>query len=144
MPIFGGVSADTLDFLLGFCPTVSVLANEYFFKEGDAGNSMFVLEQGKVAVLKSWDGTDHLLQTMDIGDCFGEMAVMDMGDRSASVQALEDCSAIQISAANLYKVYGHDLKQFLLIQMNMGREVCRRLREADRQLFCTQRSLSKE
>ncbi len=60
---------------------------------------------------------------------------MDLGARSASVRALEDCTAIRISAANLYKVYAQDLKQFALIQMNMGREVCRRLREADRRLF---------
>jgi hypothetical protein len=43
--------------------------------------------------------------------------------------------AIRISAANLYQVYAQDLKQFALIQMNMGREVCRRLREANSRLF---------
>ena len=55
--------------------------------------------------------------------------------REKSVRALDECSAISISAANLYKVYAHDLKQFALIQMNMGREVSRRLREADNRLF---------
>ena len=49
--------------------------------------------------------------------------------------AREDCTAIRLSAANLYKVYEQDLKQFALIQMNMGREVTRRLREADNLLF---------
>jgi CRP/FNR family transcriptional regulator, cyclic AMP receptor protein len=39
------------------------------------------------------------------------------------------------SAANLHRVYEQDLKPFALIQMNMGREVCRRLREADNRLF---------
>jgi hypothetical protein len=34
-------------------------------------------------------------------------------------------------------VYARDLKQFALIQMNMGREVCRRLREANNRLFGT-------
>ncbi len=96
---------------------------------------MFVLEAGKAAVLKSWHGQDYLLQTMNQGDCFGEMAVMDLCPRSASVRALEDCTAIRISAANLHQVYSHDLKQFALIQMNMGREVCRRLRELDNRLF---------
>ncbi len=96
---------------------------------------MFVLESGKVAVLKSWRGQDYLLQTLTVGDCFGEMAVMDHCPRSASVRAVEDCTAIRISAANLYRVYAQDLKQFALIQMNMGREVCRRLREADNRLF---------
>lgn len=137
MPIFGGIKADTLEFLLASCPSVSVAANDYFFRENDDGDSMFVLETGKADVLKSWQGKDHLLQTMEAGDCFGEMAVMDMGARSASVLATEDCTAIKISASDLYKVYAHDLKQFALIQMNMGREVCRRLRAVDDQLFRT-------
>jgi CRP/FNR family cyclic AMP-dependent transcriptional regulator len=78
---------------------------------------------------------DDLLRTLKEGDCFGEMAVMDLFPRSASIRAVEDCTAIRLSAANLYQVYEQDLKQFALIQMNMGREVSRRLREADNQLF---------
>lgn len=135
MPIFGGVNEDTLTFLLASCPTRTVSAGDYFFHEDDDGNAMFVLESGQAAILKSWQGQDHHLYTMQPGDCFGEMAVMDMGARSASARAVEDCTAIEISAGNLHKVYAHDLKQFALIQMNMGREVCRRLRDADQKLF---------
>jgi len=96
---------------------------------------MFVLEEGKVAVMKSWRGRDYLLGTLNEGDCFGEMAVMDHCPRSASVRAAENCIAIEISSANLYRLYARDLKQFAMIQMNMGREVCRRLRTADNMLF---------
>jgi CRP/FNR family cyclic AMP-dependent transcriptional regulator len=135
MPIFGGIRTEVLQFLLALCPVVSTPANEFFFREHDQGDSMFVLEMGKVAVLKSWHGRDYLLQSLKEGDCFGGMAVMDHCPRSASVRAVEDCIAIRISAANLYNVYAHDLKQFALIQMNMGREVCRRLREANNRLF---------
>jgi CRP/FNR family transcriptional regulator, cyclic AMP receptor protein len=60
---------------------------------------------------------------------------MDHFPRSASVRAVEDCTAIRLSAANLYQIYQQDLKQFALIQMNMGREVTRRLRKPDNQLF---------
>ena len=135
MPIFGGVRADILEFLIDLCPVVSVGADDFFFREDEPGDAMFVLECGKVAVLKSWQGEDHLLQTLAEGDCFGEMAVMDHCPRSASVRAVADCAAIRISSADLYQVYAQDLKQFALIQMNMGREVCRRLRDADRRLF---------
>ena len=135
MPIFGGVRANILEFLLGLCPVELAPKNAFFFREGDQADLMFVLEEGQVAVLKSWRGQDHLLRTLKQGDCFGEMAVMDLCPRSASVRAVEDCTAIRISAANLYKVYSQDLKQFALIQMNMGREVCRRLRELDDRLF---------
>jgi CRP/FNR family transcriptional regulator, cyclic AMP receptor protein len=135
MPIFGGVNANILQFLLGLCPVESVPRNDFFFREGDQADSMFVLEAGEAAVLKSWRGQDHFLRTLKQGDCFGEMAVMDLCPRSASVRAVVDCTAIRITAANLYQVYSQDLKQFALIQMNMGREVCRRLREANDQLF---------
>jgi CRP/FNR family cyclic AMP-dependent transcriptional regulator len=135
MPIFGGIRTDTLQFLVDLCPVVSVSTSEFFFREHDEGDSMFVLEVGKAAVLKCWRGQDYLLQTLKEGDCFGEMAVIDHCPRSASVRAVDDCIAIQISAANLYRVYAQDLKQFALIQMNMGREVCRRLREANNRLF---------
>jgi CRP/FNR family cyclic AMP-dependent transcriptional regulator len=135
MPIFGGVRANVLEFLLGLCPVESMAKDAFFFREGDQADAMFVLEAGEVAVLKSWRGQDHLLHTLKHGDCFGEMAVMDLGPRSASVRAVEDCTAIRISAANLYRLYAQDLKQFALIQMNMGREVCRRLRELDDRLF---------
>ena len=136
MPIFGGIRTEVLQGLLGLCPIVRVHTDEFFFRERDHGDSMFVLEIGKAVVLKSWRGQNYLLQTLKEGDCFGEMAVMDHCPRSASVRALEDCIAIRISAANLYEVYTRDLKQFALIQMNMGREVCRRLRDADNRLFC--------
>ena len=135
MPIFGGIRADTLEFLLAFCPIIQVPMNEFVFREHQQGDAMFVLEKGEGDVLKSWHGQDCLIQSLKEGDCFGEMAVMDHCARSASVQAVENCTAIQISAANLHKVYAQDLKQFALIQMNMGREVCRRLREANSRLF---------
>jgi CRP/FNR family cyclic AMP-dependent transcriptional regulator len=135
MPIFGGIRTETLQFLIDLCPVLSVPPNEFFFREHDQGDSMFVLEVGEVAVLKSWRGHDYLLQSLKEGDCFGEMAVMDHCPRSASVRAVDDCTAICISAANLYEVYARDLKQFALIQMNMGREVSRRLREANDRLF---------
>jgi len=135
MPVFGGIRADALEFLLALCPIVSVPTNEHFFQEHQPGDSMFVLEKGEADVLKSWHGQAYHLQTLKEGDCFGEMAVMDHCPRSASVLAVEDCTAIQISAASLHQVYAQDLKQFALIQMNMGREVCRRLREAHSRLF---------
>ena len=54
MPVFGGIRADILQFLLTLCPVVFVSANDFFFREHDEADSMFVLEAGKVDVLKSW------------------------------------------------------------------------------------------
>lgn len=135
MPIFGGIAEETLVFLLGLCSEVAVAPGEFFFREDDEAHSMFVLQEGKAAVVKDWQGHHYLLMQLAAGDCFGEMSLMDMRHRSASVVAVEACRAIELSGASLLALYERDLEQFTLIQMNMGREVSRRLREADERLF---------
>ena len=135
MPIFGGIREDTLRFLLNLTPIVSIPRKSYFFHEGDNGNVMFVLQAGRVAVMKTWKAQQHMLAQLGAGDCFGEMALIDLYPRSASVVATEECCALKLSAGNLYSVYEHDLEQFTVIQMNIGREISRRLRLADNRIF---------
>lgn len=135
MPIFGALRGDTLAFLLERTRAVRVAAGGWFFREGDAANSLFVLEAGTASVLKDWKGHQYLLRHLGPGDCFGEMALMDLMPRSASVRADGECLAIELGAEELYRLSEHDLEQFALMQMNMGREVSRRLRETDDMLF---------
>jgi len=135
MPIFGALREDTLQFLLEQARAKAVPAGEYFFREKDPADSLYVLEAGRVAVIKSWQDGEFVIRELERGDCFGEMALMDFFPRSASVRALADCEAIALAPADLYRLFERDAEQFALIQMNMGREVCRRLREADELLF---------
>jgi CRP/FNR family cyclic AMP-dependent transcriptional regulator len=135
MPIFGGVRADVLDELVTGAKLVHVAEREYFFREGDRAESMFVLESGEVAVLKGWAGEQHELRRLGKGECFGEMALLDLFPRSASVQAVAPCTALELSAASLFKLYETDLEQFALVQMNIARELSRRLRAADERMF---------
>ena len=112
-----------------------VRAGAYFFRETDPADCMYVLESGRVAVLKSWQGKELLMRHLGEGDCFGEMALMDLLPRSASVRAEEDCSAIELTPEQFNRLFERDAEQFTLIQMNIGREVCRRLRVMDDLLF---------
>jgi len=137
MPIFGGIRADVLQFVLQASAVVRVDAGEFFFRENDKAQSMFVLEVGEAEVLKLWDSQQYLLGRLQPGDCFGEMALMDLFPRSASVRASQACTAIELSTATFFQIYERDLEQFALMQMNIGREVSRRLRIADERLFRT-------
>jgi len=135
MPIFGGVSDETLNFICENNQNRQVKAGDYFFYEGDIATSMFVLEHGGVAVYRKWLSLDYKLRELVKGDCFGEMALMSFSHRSASVKAMENCSALEISVDQLRDVYTKFPDQYTIIQMNMGREVCRRLRDSDHRLF---------
>jgi CRP-like cAMP-binding protein len=138
MPIFGGVETAVLEFLLQSSRFVNCAQGEFFFREGDLANSMFVLERGYVAIYRRWQGKSYKLRELGSGDCFGEMALMDCKPRSASVKALQNSGAVEINTAQLSQLYDRNPEQFTLIQMNMGREVCRRLRDADKRLFVTE------
>lgn len=130
MPIFGGLSASTLELLLDATSEVQVPAGEYFFHEGDAGDALYVLERGHVQVQRATPRGLAVLRRLGPGDCLGEMAVIDLAPRSASVRALQDCAAFTLPAGQLHRLYQHDLEQFALLQMNLAREMSRRLRAA--------------
>jgi len=135
MPIFGGISDEVLNFICQNNQQRQINAGDYFFYEGDIASSMFVLERGGVAVYRKWLSLDYKLRELVKGDCFGEMALMSFSHRSASVKAIENCSALEISVDQLQDVYTRFPEQYTIIQMNMGREVCRRLRDSDHRLF---------
>jgi CRP-like cAMP-binding protein len=135
MPVFGAIREDALQFLLERSRAVEVRAGGFFFREGDRAESMYVLESGRVEVIKHWQNREFVLHALAAGDCFGEMALLDLFPRSASVRAAEDSAAIEIGSAALLELFEQDAEQFALIQMNIGREVCRRLRATDDALF---------
>lgn len=135
MPIFGGVDAQTLAWLHQRAPRVEASAGELVFDQGDLPDALYVLEQGQAVVLKRWQGRVYRLNSLQVGDCFGEMAIIDVSPRSAAVEALEDLRAMRLATGDLYDLYERQPDQYLLILMNMAREISRRLRLADERLF---------
>lgn len=135
MPVFGAVSENTLTFILERTRSFTVRAGEYFFQQGAEASALMVLEAGSVEILRAHDGEQIRLATLGAGDCFGEMALIECRNRSASVRALEDCTALEIPLEILHALYERDLEQFVLIEMNVAREISRRLREASDQMF---------
>ncbi len=97
MPIFGGLKSETLEFLLDLSNEILVSEGDYFFREQERGNSVFVLESGRAEVHRLKQGDAIVLRKLVEGDCFGEMALIDFMPRSASVMAETNCQAIEIS-----------------------------------------------
>lgn len=135
MPLFGGMSANTLEFLVSLATRVEQPPGTCFFREGDAAESMFVLERGCAAVSKQWKGSEFVLRELKRGDCFGEMALIDYAPRSATVRAVEPCIALEIAADSLLRLYETELEQFAIMQMNIAREISRRLRSLEQRVF---------
>lgn len=135
MPIFGGLRSDVLAALVADARQVDMPKDGFFFHQDDDAHSLFVLEAGEVAVLRRWEGQHLVLGHLREGDCFGEMALIDLFPRSASVQAVEACNALELATASFQRLAESDLEQFALLQMNIARELSRRLRVADDRFF---------
>ena len=135
MPVFGGLNAPTLELVAGLAQAVAVESGAHFFREGDETQAMYVLQSGQVEIYKTWQGASKVLRCMETGDCFGEMALIDLFPRNASALAVESCAALEITPPILQEIYRYDPEQFTLIHMNMGREMSRRLRRIDDVLF---------
>lgn len=135
VPAFGGIREDVLELILSRAPVLTAKRGDYFIRENDEANSMFVVLKGKTVVLKLKESKEYFLRFSEAGDCFGEMSLLDLGPRSASVRAVEDTEVLEVSVSDLHAIYEMDKDQYAMMVMNMGREVSRRLREANTRLF---------
>ena len=72
-------------------PRRSFRAGETIFRQGDAGNAMFVIDSGDVQIRLFGDAAQALpLRNLHAGEFFGELSMFDHQPRSASAVALTD------------------------------------------------------
>lgn len=72
------------------------------FYQGDPGDALYVLAEGRVKVfVTSAHGDEMVLATLGPPDSLGEVALLDDGPRSASVEALEAVTALAFARSTL-------------------------------------------
>ena len=130
--LFGAMSDEVLTHLTSSLSVLTPSAGDVVFREGDDASDMYVVISGEVEILKrSKRGVDARVAVLGPGDWFGEMSIVDVQPRSATVRALAPGRLLRITAADLDALYRHDVKSYALIVLNMARELSRRLRVAD-------------
>lgn len=130
--LFGALSDDVLEYLATSLPVMVVEAGEPLFREGDQAREMFVVLGGEVEVLKrTRRGVEARVALLGPGDWFGEMSILDVQPRSATVIAVAPSKLLRVTSEALDALYRKDLKAYSLIVLNVARELSRRLRVAD-------------
>jgi CRP/FNR family transcriptional regulator, cyclic AMP receptor protein len=130
--LFGAMSDEVLTHLTSSLSVLTPSAGDVVFREGDEASDMYVVISGEVEILKrSKRGVDARVALLGPGDWFGEMSIVDVQPRSATVRALAPGRLLRITAADLDALYRHDVKSYSLIVLNIARELSRRLRVAD-------------
>jgi CRP-like cAMP-binding protein len=139
--LFGGLGDESLDRLARRLRRRLLPAAAAVVTEGDRAREMYVVEQGEVEVMvhrrvrREGDNADDLmLAVLRRGACFGEMSLLDIQPRSATVRTRSDASLLVLGYGDLLEVQTSDQEAFTLLVMNIAREVSRRLRLANQVL----------
>jgi CRP/FNR family cyclic AMP-dependent transcriptional regulator len=96
-PLLGSLGERELEELLVRAHTVSHKAGKVIFQKHDAGDSLLAVVSGRVKIVSlSSDGRELILSHMATGEIFGELALLDGGERSADAVAETDCELLVI------------------------------------------------
>ena len=134
-PFFGGLSDSGLDLLVSMLVERRFDTGATVVAEGEPGRSMFIVHSGKLVVGKLGD-SGHVIRMagLDPGDFFGEMTLIEMQNRSATVVAESPTLLYELTAQKLYACYKADIHAYVMVMQNISRELCRRLRRADNRI----------
>ena len=133
-PFFGGLSDAGLDLLVSMLVERRFDADATVVAEGETGRSMFIVLSGELVVSKLGDSGPIRMSALEPGDFFGEMTLIEMQNRSATVVAESPTVLYELTAQNLYTYYKADIHAYVLVMQNINRELCRRLRRADNRI----------
>jgi CRP-like cAMP-binding protein/tetratricopeptide (TPR) repeat protein len=126
-----GLSAAEMKLLATFSSEERFRAGSLIFREGDAGDKLYIILEGRVRISKFIPGVgEEALAVLDRGDFFGEMALIDAKPRSADAKAHEsDATVLSIDRATLNEILSMDPHASLQFLNLLCRMISRRLRE---------------
>jgi CRP/FNR family transcriptional regulator, cyclic AMP receptor protein len=98
-PLFRELDDEAASALRASMVEVRLARGDVLFREGDTGDRVYVVIDGKVKLGRtSSDGRENLLAILGPGQMFGELSLFDPGPRSATVTAVTD--TVLLSLAN--------------------------------------------
>jgi CRP/FNR family cyclic AMP-dependent transcriptional regulator len=145
--LFEGIGSETLALLLQAIKPEVAQTGEWIIREGDASDFMFVVLNGELEVVSHGGGpsADVRVALLGPGDWVGEMALLEVQPRSASVRALAPTVLLRLTADNMrVLIKDRDPALHANIMANIAKELGRRLRVADRLIARSSAALVKQ
>ena len=130
IPLFGRVSETDLEELATHLIERRFPKNATVVEEGLPGDYMYVIREGRAKVTKaSEDGREKIMNFLEVGAFFGDMALLGDETRSASVKTLEESTLLALSRRDFIDL----LRQSPDLALSVIEELANRLRETNEQ-----------
>src|SRR6266446_7051546 len=135
VPLFRRLGPQELEKLAEEIDQVNFKDGELIFNQHDRGDSLYVVERGSVRIwVVDEDVNEVTLAELKPGEFFGEMAVLDRGERSSSATAIGD--------THLHRLSSDDFQKFLIdhpdAAIDVICEIAQRMRQTN--LLVSQRA----
>jgi CRP-like cAMP-binding protein len=130
VPLFRDLTPEELGTFLAHCQQEEVPAGCNIIEQGEHGRHLFAVMSGALAVYRKADTSIEpiAIATVKSGDVFGELALVDFGERSASVTATEPCRLLRFDRMDVVKLPPTLLSK---LYRNVGMSMASRLRQTN-------------
>ncbi|MBI4492728.1 MAG: cyclic nucleotide-binding domain-containing protein [Chloroflexi bacterium] len=144
IPLFDGLTEAQVGELLSVVQWRRFAAGATILREGERGDSLFILTSGTVQVSKRLGlaiaggaaaAAEKTLVRLTAPQFFGEMGLFEMAERSATVIAFSECKLLEISRSDFERLVESDYVLGYRVVRNIAVALCSRLRHADRDIL---------
>jgi CRP-like cAMP-binding protein len=130
--VFGALSREEVGMVRAMLEERTFDAGTTVVREGEPGRELYIIEEGTAEVLKkAAGGQDVRIAELEPGAVFGEMALVGILPRAASVRAKTPLRALVLPYQKVTSLSKDHLQTFTVLIMNLARDICRRLYSAD-------------
>jgi CRP/FNR family transcriptional regulator, cyclic AMP receptor protein len=131
MPFFNKFSKHDMEKASSFSREKWLNRGSFIFMEGDSGDQFYIIISGLVEINRYENGKKFVLSTLQAGDFFGEMALLEEDDlRSANAEVLERTSLLAIDRCDLLSF----LETYPSVSYQLLTTLTRRLRKTNEQM----------
>lgn len=133
--IFGGATEFQQQEIFRRLETGLIHKGQYIFNKGEEASHIYIVKSGEIELLIPGNEVTIQKKKLGVGECFGQVALMSMQNHVVSAVAGEDSEIIVLSRRALHQLRHEDIELFVLLMMNIARELARRLIFTDKMLL---------
>jgi CRP-like cAMP-binding protein len=129
IPVFQGLKDEEYHRVMAMCSSTVAKEGDELFKQGDEGNSMYILLSGEIDINVTDVGTVHVMKS---GEILGEIGLVKEVPRTAGAVAKTNCVMLQLYAEILHEVVKKYPQIGYIIMRNVARILADRLSESNK------------
>ncbi len=135
IPIFGGLEDPKLESVIGLLEEKEFAEGSVVVGQGDTSRNMYVVAEGEMVIRRAGP-SGHLRKVVRLkrGEFFGETTLIEIHPSDASIIADRPARLYSLTNRGLYSLYQRDPSAYLIVVMNIARELSRRLRKAENRI----------